>query len=62
MHIYLWQITPLAFKHRCFKYHYTKLGRSIYIEQCIYNHLMADVYIDIEQCTYTHGRLTPLAN
>ena len=45
MHIYLWHINPLVTKHRCLEYHYTKLGRSIYIEQCI----------------YTHGRLTLLA-
>ena len=43
MHIYPWQMDPLSFEHRCLEYHYTKLGRSIYIEQCI----------------YTHGRLTP---
>ena len=36
---------PPSIEHRCLEYHYTKLGRSIYIEQCI----------------YTHGRLTPLA-
>ena len=34
---------PQSIKHRCLQYNYTKLGRSIYIEQC----------------TYTHGRLTP---
>ena len=44
MHIYPWQMDPLPIEHRCLEYHYTKLGRSIYIEQCI----------------YTHGRLTPL--
>ena len=43
MHIYPWQIDPQSIKHRCFEYHYIKLGRSLYIEQCI----------------YTHGRLTP---
>ena len=37
------RLTPLAIEHRCLEYHYTKLGTSIYIEQCI----------------YTHGRLTP---
>ena len=46
MHIYPWQIDPQPIDHRCLEYHYTKLGISIYIEQCI----------------YTHGRLTPLAN
>ena len=47
MHIYKWQIDPLVIEHRCLEYCYTKFGtsndRSIYIEQCI----------------YTHGRLTP---
>ena len=26
------RLTPLAIEHRCFEYHCTKLGRSIYIE------------------------------
>ena len=43
MHIYPWQIDPPSIEHRCLEYCYTKLGRSIYMEQC----------------TYTHGRLTP---
>ena len=43
MHISYGRLTPLAIKHRCLEYHYTKLGRSIYKEKCI----------------YTYGRLTP---
>ena len=44
MHIYPWQMDPpWPIEHRCLEYHYPKLGRSIYIEQC----------------TYTHGRLAP---
>ena len=31
MHIYLWQINPLAIEQRYLEYHYIKLGRSIYI-------------------------------
>ena len=31
MHIYPWQIDPPSIEHRCLEYHYTKLGRSIYI-------------------------------
>ena len=86
---------PQSIKHRCLQYNYTKLGRSIYIEQCTYTHgrltphhlsmvdlnivtpNLADVpqsikhrcleyhytklgrSIYIEQCIYTHGRLTP---
>ena len=35
---------PPSIENRCLEYHYTNLGRSIYIEQC----------------TYTYDRLTPL--
>ena len=34
---------PMSIEHTCLEYCYTKLGRSVYIQQCI----------------YTHGRLTP---
>ena len=45
VHIYPWQIdTPSHSSIECLEYCYTKLGRSIYIEQC----------------TYTYGRLPPL--
>ena len=50
MHIYLWQIyppPPPPIKHRYLEYDYTKLGTS------------NDRSIYIEQCTYTHSRLTP---
>ena len=43
MYIYPWQIDPQSLEHRCLEYCYTKLGRSIHIEQC----------------TYTYGRWTP---
>ena len=45
MHIYPWQIDPQSLEHRCLEYATPNL---------------ADLYIYIEQCTYTHGRLTPL--
>ena len=78
MHIYLWQINPLAIMHRCLECHCTKLGRSIYIYTSMHIYLwqidppcqlsidvlntttpgLADLYIYMEQCIYTHGRLT----
>ena len=38
---------PPPIKHRYLEYHYTKLGTS------------NDRSVYIEQCTYTHSRLTP---
>ena len=48
MHIYPWQIAPLQSSIDALNTTTPNLA-----------HLMADLYIYIEQCTYTHGRLTP---
>ena len=50
MHKYPWQIDPPPIEHRCLEYCYTKLGTC------------NGRYICIEQCTNTHGRLTPPVN
>ena len=77
MHKNPWQMDPPSIGHRCLEYHFTKLGRSIYIQPCIYTHgrltpsqRSIDAFntttpnlehLMAEQCTYTSGRCTPLS-
>ena len=65
MHIYPWQIDPpWPIEHRCLEYHYTKLGRSIYIEQCIYTHgrLITPLQSSIDALNTTTPNLAHLRN